>query len=115
MSGDDSVKESLVDFVLDSAFFWLHLRDEELILNVDVVAGIADGIDVGFVDALLHRVEVQETGAPLTHTSYNLLIKAINFSFKRCKFVCTWQVTLGSRLLTKDGITTSGSFDLGSR
>jgi hypothetical protein len=72
MGGNDSVEESLVDFVLHFAILWLDLRDEELILDVDIVAGIADGVNVGFVDALLHRIEVEETGAPLTHTSHNL-------------------------------------------
>jgi hypothetical protein len=54
MGGNDSVKESLVDFVLDSSLLWLDLGDEELILDVDVVAGVADGVDVRFVDALLY-------------------------------------------------------------
>lgn len=80
MGGDDSVKESLVDFVLNSAFLRLDLRDEELILDVDVVAGVADCVNVGFVDALFHGVEVQETSAPLTHTSNNLLNYYLVFS-----------------------------------
>jgi len=48
------------------------LTDEELVFYVHVVLRLHDGIDVCLVDALLHSICIQETGAPARNTAQDL-------------------------------------------